>query len=467
MSHRNSDESLRRSDERFPQRRCVWHAAGSLILGALASAAFLPTDRAVAQTLSQAERAAQQRDRQDGDRPAAAEDPAQAQRIEDALKAATAAAKAADEAAKEAERAADAARKASAAAADAKARVEALRAAAASAPRVSPPPAGAPRQPPTTPAARPAAPPGGPIVLCVKNDSDESCTHSDLQGAFRAARDGATITIRPGTYYQAGILTAKNVTIQAKGAHLKDTAAQGKAALVLRGGNTTIVGLECSGVQVRDKNGACIRLEMPGLILRNVYFHDNQQGILAGIKTGDILIEDSVFERNGANRGHSHQIYVAGDSLTVRRTRILSATGEGHEVKSRAARTVIEDSVIAALDAQDSRAIDVPNGGEVIVRNNVIERGPKTENHDLVGYGLEISSASGDNSHNTLTMTGNVVLVDGTAPFVWYNARELGGATIKDNVVIGPFQIRTPGNRYFDNRGAAGYPPFPALNKKK
>ena len=56
-----------------------------------------------------------------------------------------------------------------------------------------------------------------------------------INGERAAARDGATIVIRPGTYFQAGVLRASNVTIQGKGAQLKGTAAQGKAALVLAG----------------------------------------------------------------------------------------------------------------------------------------------------------------------------------------------------------------------------------------
>jgi Right handed beta helix region len=304
----------------------------------------------------------------------------------------------------------------------------------------------------------------GPFALCVRGDADPSCTDTDLSAALRKIGDGATLTIRPGTYHQAGVLKARNATIRAKGAHLQGVAAEGKAALVLAGGNTTIIGLECSGIRVPHENGACVRVERPGVTLRDVNFHDNQEGILAGQNAGDILIEDSVFQRNGANRGQAHQIYVGGRTLTIRRSRIIAATGEGHEVKSRAKRTVIEDSVIAALDAQDSRAIDFPGGGELIVRNCLIERGPKTENTDLIGFAFEVRGGY-DPSKNSLTLTRNTVLIDGN-PALWVRGREIGSVTIKDNVVIGPFQNRTPGNTYHGNRASADYPPFPALTKR-
>ncbi len=302
-------------------------------------------------------------------------------------------------------------------------------------------------------------------MLCAEGDPDSACRFTDLNAAFRAAHDGSTVTIRPGKYFQAAVLTVPNVTIQAKGAHFEGAAAERKAALVLRGGNTTVIGLECSGVKVGDRNGACIRLEKPGLILRDVYFHDNEDGILTGAVGGDILIENSRFEHNGANHGQAHQIYVGNvDTLTIRRTRVIAATGEGHEVKSRAKKTLIEDSVIAALDAQDSRAFDISNGGTLIIRNSVIERGPKTENTDLIGFGFEIKSSFGA-SNNSITLTGNTILIDNPRPNIWVRGRDFGKVTIKDNVVIGPMAERPEGNTYYRSRSDAGFPPFPALSK--
>ncbi len=436
------------------------------------------TDSVGAERLSPAERAAAQRDQTAVQQRVAADERDRMQLIDKAVQAATAAAKAAAESAQAAARSANSARKASEAAAQAVARVEELRRAGVGAPppRLPPapaahlPPAPRPRAEPAPRAAGPAgaaAKAGGPIVLCAQGDPSQSCTTTDLNAAFRAAGNGSTITIRPGKYFQAGVLTAPNVTIQAKGAHFEGAAAEGKATFVLRGGNTTVIGLECSGVAVRDKNGACIRLEKPGLVLRDVYFHDNQEGILTVEHVGTVLIEDSLFEHNGANHGQAHQIYVgAADLLTIRHTRVLAATGEGHEVKSRADKTVIEDSVIAALDAQDSRALDASNGGEVIIRNSVIERGPKTENSDLVGYAFEKKSSYGP-SNNSITFTGNTILVDRPGGAMWIRGRDIGKVTIKDNVIVGPMEgDKIPGNKYYRSRADAGFPPFPALSKK-
>ena len=63
--------------------------------------------------------------------------------------------------------------------------------------------------------------------------------------------------------------------------------------------------------------------------------------------------------------------------LVLRRSRVVESVGEGHEVKSRAARTIIENNVIASLTGVDSRQIDLPNGGDIVIRGNVLEKGPE------------------------------------------------------------------------------------------
>src|SRR5882672_9007862 len=56
---------------------------------------------------------------------------------------------------------------------------------------------------------------------------------------------------------------------------------EGKATLVTNA-NVTVQNLEFSGASVDDGNGAGIRHESGALTVLNSYFHDNQEGILAG-----------------------------------------------------------------------------------------------------------------------------------------------------------------------------------------
>src|SRR5690606_29444700 len=156
-----------------------------------------------------------------------------------------------------------------------------------------------------------------------------------------------------------------------------------------------IEGLECSGISVRDRNGACVRLEGRDLTLRGVNFHDSEQGVLSGGNNGLVEIEDSMFNRLGEG-GQAHGIYIGGGdtALSVRHSHFLDTRNEGHAIKSRAPVNTIRDTVIASLDQVDSRAIDLPEGGRTIISGNVIEEGPNSSNWDSIGVGLELRQAA-------------------------------------------------------------------------
>jgi hypothetical protein len=94
-----------------------------------------------------------------------------------------------------------------------------------------------------------------------------------------------------------------------KFAHLEadGTISQGKAIWVLAGKNIVVENIEFSGAAISpDHNAAGIRAEGRGLIVRDCFFHDNQNGILtAADDSGEILIECSEFARNGFGDGFS------------------------------------------------------------------------------------------------------------------------------------------------------------------
>jgi len=333
-----------------------------------------------------------------------------------------------------------------------------------------------PALPNTGAAYAPTVTPPTEIRVCLEG----GCDYRSLTKALREATTGATIVLTPGTYFEPGVLRASGVTIRAEpGAILKGAAAEKKAALVIKGNDTTVDGLECLDIAVRDRNGACIRLEGVGLILRNVYFHDSQEGLLANDGSGDILIEDSRFERLG-EAGQAHAIYVnKASSLTIRRTQILSTRDLGHAVKSRAVRTVIEDSVLATLEGEDSRLIDVANGGSLIVRNCVLEKGPGSDNDEAIGFGLgKLLYPS-----NHLSIQNTTVIMDRTPNRL---VRSVVRGTVSGGRMIGVnrnpvtrlagtvLDMVAPGYlgnnvsfdqtvQWYPDREAAGLAPFPAL----
>lgn len=318
------------------------------------------------------------------------------------------------------------------------------------------------------PKEKPVLDPNRVVSVC---NGDTCQEFRQIGQAFKEAKDGAVITIGAATFYESGILRANNVTVRgSKGTHLLETTTEGKANLVIKGNNTTIEGIECSGISVSDGNGACIRLEGDNLTLRNVYFHDSQQGLLTKSKGGGtILIEDSKFERLGGacgiKCGRAHGIYVGrATELTVRNSVFLSPKDEGHAIKSRAAKTTIEKNVIASLKGKDSRLIDIPNGGVVVIRNNILQEGDKSSNPDIIGIGLELAykGIEGFPENSSLIKGNTVVIEPAERPRRFVNTRDVPAAKVIENTFIGG-RKPSAGNKWYKSRDDAGLGPYPEL----
>ena len=233
--------------------------------------------------------------------------------------------------------------------------------------------------------------------------------------AAKVARDGDVVEIEPGVYAgDAAVWTQHRLTLRGRGgrAHLRADGAQveGKGIWVIKGAGYTVEGLEFSGAKVPHRNGAGIRLEGPGLTVRNSYFHDNENGILTGRHPeSDIVVEHSEFARNGFGDGQSHNIYIGTvRSFTLRYSYSHHAV-VGHNVKSRAIKNYIVYNRIAdERDGRASFAIDLPDGGLSFVMGNLIQQGPENDNRTLVAYGAE----GYKNPLNELYFVSNTVVND-------------------------------------------------------
>lgn len=320
------------------------------------------------------------------------------------------------------------------------------------------------------------------LRVCAGGSETVSCQFGSLSAAIDSTQPGDVVLLAPGIYREAVLIRTPNITIKGEpGAHLQGTAIEGKAALVVRADNVTIEGIECSGVQVRDRNGACVRIEGRNIVIRDVYFHDNQEGVLGGVG-GTVVIENSRFERNGFNNGFAHSIYITtADKFVFRNNRVISTKNEGQGVKSRAKQTVIENNVIAGLESRDSRAIDVPNGGTVVIRNNVLQKGTNSSNSQMIGLGLE------GNLHpaGSAIVTNNVLVFDRDLPRIVRYIDEIvdiasrpgtavankmkGEVVVKNNTIVGAGRVETGEettkiqNVLHRNRRQAGVPNPPLL----
>jgi len=302
--------------------------------------------------------------------------------------------------------------------------------------------------------------------VCPGPEKPLECDTLRLDKALDNAQPGQLILLSAGIYRQAGIIRVDDMTLLAEpSAHLTETAANGKGALLLQGENLLVEGLECSRVVVSSGNGACLRQDWGNVTLRGVHFHESQMGILTGHKGGKIVIEDSFIHDSGRYQpgNYGHNVYTNSGELYFRRSWSLRAANEGHELKSRSRITIIENSLLASINSEDSRIVDVPEGGELVIRNSLLGEGPFSSNWDIIGYGLEVNKAGPPHLINKILITGNTIVSDrfGTARLL--NAKHAQKTIVANNVIVGQTNDYWPDNSIFPNREDAGLPAYPDL----
>ncbi len=200
-------------------------------------------------------------------------------------------------------------------------------------------------------------------------------------------------------------------------------------------GTTTIVNVEFHQATVPDQNGAGIRLDGGNLVLRNTGFYDNENGILGGVGGTTVTIERSEFARNGFGDGQSHGIYIGNvDRLNVRASFFHEAK-VGHNLKSRAKQSFIENSYFMdGPTGTSSYLLDFPDGGVVSLRGNLVQKGPNADNTISVAYGMERNTYAENTitlAHNTLTNTmgrGTFVAVAGFTQWVTLTGNLFAGS---------------------------------------
>lgn len=285
-----------------------------------------------------------------------------------------------------------------------------------------------------------------------------------LQKAFDMVKPGGIVRLEPGTYKEGGTLKKGHDGVLISGSPgvvFDGVTVGGKAAFVIQSDNITMEGVKCINMAVGSGNGACIRHESGNLTLRNVNFSFNENGILTWSNSNKILVEDSVFEGNGKG-GRSHGMYI-GDAkqLIVRRTRVVSSKDQGHGIKSRAEHTLIEDSVIASLEGDDSYLIDIPNGGNAVIRNSLLVEGVNTSNWFILAYGMEKQKYP----LNAIRLEKNVIITDREGGSKFMNIHEkMPAPVLRGNVIVGDIDFEWTGNNFFfDERSDLNWPAAPAL----
>jgi hypothetical protein len=260
--------------------------------------------------------------------------------------------------------------------------------------------------------------------------------------AAAAARDGDTIAIAAGSYSDCAVWKASNLTIEGAGPDttvITGTPCSGKALFIAQGNAITIRNLGLTGAHVADFNGAGIRAEGGDLTVEHVRFANNEDGILAGALPGKkIIVRDSEFIGNGTCEGGggcAHGIYVGNAGLLrIEHSRFFQ-THTGHHIKSRAQRTeVIGCDMEDGASGTSSFVVDVPNGGAVVLRDNHIQKGPKSENHTAA---LMIGEEGVRQPTPEITVEHNTFMAEGTySSYLVYNLTATG-AVLTGNTLQG------------------------------
>ena len=221
-----------------------------------------------------------------------------------------------------------------------------------------------------------------------------------IAAAIAASGDGDVLLVQAGTYVNDFATINTKITIQGVGgmATLLATVPPPNAkGILVTNTDVTLDHLELAGAQVPDGNGAGVRYQGGNLVMTNCFVHDNQDGILANpVAGGTITIRNSKFAHNGAGDGYTHNIYVGHiASLTIENSYIHDAV-VGHQVKSRAEATTITGSrIYDGATGSGSYSIDLPDGGKAVLRDNVIEQGPASQNPAIVHFGGESAGYPG------------------------------------------------------------------------
>jgi hypothetical protein len=247
-------------------------------------------------------------------------------------------------------------------------------------------------------------------------------TYKAPSAAAAVAKNGDRIEIEPGQYFDCAVWNADDLVIEGTGPGvvITDKTCMGKGLFVIEGNNTTVRNLTLTRSRVPDMNGAGIRLDKGSLTVDGVKFIDNQNGILGGVPGTTVTIRNSDFDRNGTCAAAcAHGMYIEHVDLLRVENSHFSNTRQAHSIKSRALRTeVIGCTITDGPEGTSSYLIEAPNGGAVIARDNTLEKGPKSENHNAA---IAIGAEGVTQPTPEITITNNSLRNDGSyqTALVW------------------------------------------------
>ena len=247
-------------------------------------------------------------------------------------------------------------------------------------------------------------PPRGQAATLTVGAGEEYAT---IAAAVAASQDGDVLDVVAGTYTNDFAEIRTQITLTAIGGRVTMKATEdlpNEKGILITDTNIGITGFTFEGAHIPNSqggNGAGIRYQGGSLTLTDCYFHNNQEGLLGNPDpTGAITITNSEFAHNGdtkgPNAGYTHNIYIGAIATADIESSYFHNANVGHEIKSRAAVTTINNTrIVDGPTGTATYSIDLPNGGVANITNDQIEQGPDSENGVIVAYGEEGSIIPG------------------------------------------------------------------------
>jgi Right handed beta helix region len=273
-------------------------------------------------------------------------------------------------------------------------------------------------------------------------------------------RDGDVVILDPGIYRDCAIWRASGLTIQGRDPPasvartmmtrpiITGPACADRALFYFVGNNITVRGLTFLHARDSAHNGAGILMEGANLTVSDSQFLDNENGILAGGPDDSVIqIANSLFRGNGACEGACAHALYAGRRITrldVRDSTFLD-THVGHGIKSRALKTIVTGCRIEDGETgTSSYLIELPEGGDAEIVDNVLEKGPRSENKEAA-ISIGVPGRPAVSAH--LDIRGNRFTNDMPDRVAFVRNQTNGQAILRGNTVTGPVRkLEGPGS---------------------
>ncbi len=282
-----------------------------------------------------------------------------------------------------------------------------------------------------------------------------------LSQALTASQDGDTIQVAAGTYVNDFGTVNHKVIIEGVGG-LARFVQQGVVwapnGMLVVNTDATLRNLEFTGATNYSGHEGGIYVTGGNVTVDNSYFHHNDIGIRTADNAGATL---SIFGTEAAwngnvNKGTHNLAIGAIQSLTIQGSYIHGAI-TGHELSTRSFYTDIEGNRIIDGDGvAASFLINLAQGGDATIRDNVLEKGRDAANGILIHVGNE--GPTYDNSD--VRITGNTLVSDLANqwhPYTYFIVGDNAGSLLAPITASGnTFVGGVPGSAQVVNGAASG-----------